>query len=156
MIIGNLNALPLAGLAPALREILSRPACSLAALIAREDGRWQPEGCRWFCTIGPAQTQPRDQRHTEYHLQWADIQVMLTGREIIHAGACPVTQSGDEERKPDLFITNACAHSVAITLSSGDFVVFMPEEPHQALCAADAPSTVRKAVFKVPRDMLEG
>lgn len=31
MIIGNLNALPQAGLPLALRQILSRPECSLAA-----------------------------------------------------------------------------------------------------------------------------
>ena len=79
MIIGHLNALPLAGLPCALSEILRRPECTLAALAARDDGRWQPEGCPWFCHIGPAQTQPQAQRHTEYHHQWADIQVVLDG-----------------------------------------------------------------------------
>lgn len=156
MIIGNLNALPLAGLAPALREILSRPACSLAALSAREDGRWQPEGCRWFCTIGPAQTQPRDQRHTEYHREWADIQVVLAGEEVIYAGSHIDMQPDDEERKPDLYLTSRCDHSVAITLRAGDFALFTPGEPHQALCMVDAPQTIRKAVFKVPREMLPG
>lgn len=42
MIIGNLNALPQAGLPLALRQILNRADCSLAALTAREDGRFQP------------------------------------------------------------------------------------------------------------------
>jgi len=40
-------------------------------------------------------------------------------------------------------------------LRSGDFAVFLPGEPHQALCAVQAPMTVRKAVFKVPRALLE-
>lgn len=35
------------------------------------------------------------------------------------------------------------------------FAVFMPEEPHQALCAIGTATSIRKAVFKVPRDMLE-
>lgn len=39
MIIGNLNALAMAGLPLAIRQLLSRPDCSLDALIAREDGR---------------------------------------------------------------------------------------------------------------------
>lgn len=58
MIVGNLNALPLAGLPPALRQILSLPQATLAALSGRPDGRWQPENCRWYCNIGEAHTQP--------------------------------------------------------------------------------------------------
>lgn len=156
MIIGHLNALPLAGLPSVLREILDRPDCTLAALTARDDGRWQPEGCPWFCHIGPAQTQPQARRHTEYHHQWVDIQVVLSGVEIINAGMQSLAQEGDEERKPDLYIAPGAVHPVSIRLKRGDFAVFLPGEPHQALCAVDAPMTVRKAVFKVPRALLEG
>ncbi|MGZ0750245.1 YhcH/YjgK/YiaL family protein [Kluyvera sichuanensis] len=155
MIIGNLNALAMAGLPLAIRQLLSRSDCSLEALIAREDGRWQPVNGSWFCTIGNAQTQSADQRHTEYHREWADIQVMLSGRELIHAGVQDVGKLDDEERKPDLFITHSATPGVAITLQTGDFALFMPGEPHQALCLVDSPATVRKAVFKVPRDMLD-
>lgn len=156
MIIGNLNALPLAGLPAALRAILSDPACTLAALQAREDGRWQPEGAAWFCNIGPASTQPREQRHTEYHHQWADIQVILDGEELMYAGMIGTAHPDDEQRKPDLYITPHAPTRVAMTLSAGDFAVFLPGEPHQALCAVNAPSVVRKAVFKIPKTMLEG
>lgn len=155
MIIGHLNALPLAGLPPVLRAILERPDCSLTALTARDDGRWQPQGCPWFCHIGPAQTQPEAERHTEYHYLYADIQVVLAGEETIRAGMQSVAQVGDEERKPDLWIAAGAGHPVSITLRSGDFAVFLPGEPHQALCAVNAPMTVRKAVFKVPRALLE-
>ncbi|MCU6671498.1 YhcH/YjgK/YiaL family protein [Enterobacteriaceae bacterium H4N4] len=155
MIIGHLNALPLAGLPPALRQILDRPDCSLAALSARDDGRWQPEDCPWFCHIGPAQTQPEAQRHTEYHHLWADIQVVLVGDETIRAGMQSLAQTGDEERKPDLWIASEAVHPVSIRLGRGDFAIFFPGEPHQALCAVDQPMTVRKAVFKVPRALLE-
>lgn len=155
MIIGHLNALPLAGLPPTLREILDRPDCTLAALSARDDGRWQPEGCQWFCHLGPAQTRPQAERHTEYHHLWADIQVVLSGEETIRAGMQSLAQAGDEERKADLYIAPNAAHPVSITLRRGDFAVFLPGEPHQALCAVEAPLTVRKAVFKVPRALLE-
>ena len=56
MIIGHLNALQTAGLPAALYALLSRPDCSLQALSARDDGRWQPDNAPWFCHIGPAQT----------------------------------------------------------------------------------------------------
>ncbi|NUU66078.1 YhcH/YjgK/YiaL family protein [Enterobacteriaceae bacterium BIT-l23] len=156
MIIGQLKALPVAGLSAYLREILGDPRCHFEALRAREDGRWQPEGVDWYCTIGPATTQPVFLRHTEYHRQWADIQVMLEGAEIIHVGTLPVPDLADEERKPDLFITANARHNVSITLDPGDFAVFFPGEPHQALCAVGEPQTVRKAVFKVPLSKLGG
>lgn len=155
MIIGNLNALSHAGLPAALWDILNDPACTLTALQAREDGRWEPEGASWFCNIGPSSTHPREQRHTEYHHLWADIQVVLEGEERIWAGMLNTGQPSDEQRKPDLYITPQAPDSVAITLKSGDFVVFLPEEPHQALCTVNAPSVVRKAVFKVPKALLE-
>ncbi|SFN56130.1 YhcH/YjgK/YiaL family protein [Izhakiella capsodis] len=155
MIIGHLNALPLAGLPPALFALLSHSDCTLQTLSARDDGRWQRKNAAWFCHIGPAQTQPRAQRHTEYHHQFADIQIVLTGDELIYAGALPVGQPDDEERKPDLFIASGCEPDVAIRLGAGNFAVFYPGEPHQALCAVRAPMTVRKAVFKIPRSMLE-
>lgn len=156
MILGNLNALPQAGLPAVLRDILALPQCSLAALQAHDDGRWQPEQAAWFCTIGPANTQPQAQRHTEYHQLWADIQVLLAGEEMINAGTQYLAQESDEQRKPDLYITTTAVLPVSITLRAGDFAVFLPGEPHQALCAVNEPMTVRKAVFKVPRALLEG
>jgi YhcH/YjgK/YiaL family protein len=155
MIIGNLNALSLAGLPAALRQLLSRTDCSLDSLMVREDGRWQPDNGSWFCTIGHSQTQSPTLRHTEYHREWADIQVILTGCERIRAGTQSVAQADDEERKPDLFITHSCTPTAEITLQAGDFALFMPGEPHQALCMVERPATVRKAVFKIPRDMLD-
>ncbi|RPD99809.1 DUF386 domain-containing protein [Candidatus Pantoea deserta] len=156
MIIGNLLTLSMAGLPAALRAILERDDCTLEALQQREDGYFQPEGVPWFCQIGPAQTQPATQRHTEYHHQYADIQVVLHGNEIINASQQSLAQPGDEERKADLFIAAVRALPVSMLLSTGDFVVFLPGEPHQALCAASQPQTVRKAVFKIPRLLLEG
>lgn len=155
MIVGNLSALPLAGLPPALWQILNRPECSLAALSARQDGRFQPVDAAWFCTIGVAYTQALAQRHTEYHRQWADIQVILSGAERIHAGMVASVAPGDEERKPDLFISQQAPDSVTLLLRAGDFAVFFPGEPHQALCAVASPAAVRKAVFKVPQSLLE-
>ncbi|WP_297197755.1 YhcH/YjgK/YiaL family protein [uncultured Pluralibacter sp.] len=155
MIVGNLDALSQAGLPAVLNAILATEGATLSALKAREDGRWQPDGAQWFCNIGPAQTQHREARHTEYHRQWADIQVILEGSELIYAAATAVMQPDDEERKQDLFITPRTPTGVSIQLGEGDFAVFLPGEPHQALCAVDVPSQVRKAVFKVPKALLE-
>ena len=51
MIIGHLEALPLAGLPPVLYALLSRPDCTLQALSERDDGRWQPDNAPWFARL---------------------------------------------------------------------------------------------------------
>lgn len=150
MITGHLQALELATLPDALRQILTLPACSLDALRAREDGRFQPEGAEWFCTISNANTSPAAERHTEFHRDWLDIQIVLEGEEIIGFDTRNVTGQPATERKPDLFILENPQLSKEILLRSGDFVTFAPGEPHRALCCTDRPAVVRKAVFKVP------
>ncbi|MFD1804082.1 YhcH/YjgK/YiaL family protein [Mixta tenebrionis] len=154
MITGNLNALALAMLPQVLHDLLARPECSLAALQAAPDGRLQPEGASWFCTIGDSETSPAAQRHTEYHRRWLDIQVLLAGEEIIRYDVADVSAAPAEERKPDLFIIAQPTLRQQLHLQPGDFAVFAPGEAHQALCAPDKPARVRKAVFKVPVEML--
>ncbi len=58
MIIGNLQNLSLAGLPAALRAILERDECRLAALQQREDGRFQPADAPWFCRLLIIMTPP--------------------------------------------------------------------------------------------------
>lgn len=150
MIAGNLQALELATLPQVLRQILLLPACSLEALCQREDGRFQPEGAAWFCTVGNANTSPAAQRHTEFHHQWLDIQVVLEGEEIIGFDTRSAIGQPATERKPDLFILEKPNLPNEILLRRGDFVTFAPGEPHRALCCITGPAVVRKAVFKVP------
>lgn len=156
MITGNLQALALATLPDTLYALLARPECALAALQARPNGRWQPEGDSWFCTISDSETAPASQRHTEYHRQWLDIQVLLAGEEIIGYDVADARQIAAEERKPDLFIVEQAQLRQQLHLQPGDFAVFAPGEAHQALCAVGKPARVRKAVFKVSPEMLRG
>ncbi len=154
MITGNLNALPLATLPPALSAILERPELGFDALCAMPDGRYQPAGAAWFVNIGTSMTEPPERRHTEFHRHYLDIQVVLAGEEIIGFDLADARTAAAEERKPDLYIVAAPRLANQIRLRPGDFVTFYPGEAHQALCAAGQPAAVRKAVFKVPRRLL--
>ncbi len=97
MIIGHLNALPLAGLPAALRDILALPQCSLAALQANAmTGAGSQNRLRlvlpYWSGADPA---AGADRHTEYHRLWADIQVVLAGEEHIYAGTHSIWQAGE-------------------------------------------------------------
>ncbi len=56
---------------------------------------------------------------------------------------------------PTSIYVSLAPESVSILLRPGDFAVFYPGEPHQALCAVSTPAPIRKAVFKIPAEMLE-
>ena len=149
MITGNLATLTMATLPSSLHALLSRPEYSFAALLAYDDGKIEPQGENWFCNIGMAQTAPRETRHTEFHRQYLDIQVLLEGKELIYFSCADARQQQAEERKPDLFIVGQPQLPHSLHLQPGDFAVFYPGEAHQALCAVGEPASIRKAVFKI-------
>src|SRR5471030_2295172 len=104
MIAGNLDALSLATLPGALLTILQRPELGLAALRAAADGRYQPADAEWFYSISRVMTEPQAQRHMEYHHEFLDIQVLLSGEEMIGYDVRDADGLAASERKPDLFI----------------------------------------------------
>lgn len=155
MITGNLHYLALASLPDTLLSILSRPEFKPENLKHVPDGRIQPDVGGWFCHIGDTQTAARETRHTEFHRDYLDIQIMLDGEEIIFYDCTDVRQQPAKERKPDLFILEQPNLRQHVHLQPGDFAIFAPGEAHQALCTVSSPCTVRKAVVKVPLKILK-
>ncbi len=154
MICGNLLSLNTAGLPKTFKDILSHPECLFDSLIQSDDGKIQLSDQGWFVNIGPAQTQEQEVRHTEFHHLYADIQVVLEGEEIINYGVVDCSDEEAVEKKPDLLILTNPTLSQSVHLKPGDFAIFMPGEPHQALCMVLEPKQIRKAVFKVPLSIL--
>ena len=149
MIAGNMNNLDLATLPKSLYKILSHPEFNLEKLQSLPDGKYQPRGVTWFCNIGDSQTSPAEVRHTEFHKNYLDIQLILQGEEIINYSLLNASEENAVEKKPDLYILENPKLTNGILLKAGDFATFYPGEPHQALCMAELPATVRKAVFKI-------
>ncbi|ABR75308.1 YhcH/YjgK/YiaL family protein [Actinobacillus succinogenes] len=154
MIAGNMNILQLATLPKSLCEILSHPEFTLEKLQVLPDGKYQPDGTKWFCNVGDFQTSPAETRHTEFHENYLDIQLILKGEEIINYSLTNAIGESAVEKKPDLYILDNPVLTNSILLRAGDFVTFYPGEPHQALCMVKQPDTVRKAVFKVPKEII--
>ncbi|TKK17854.1 YhcH/YjgK/YiaL family protein [Enterobacter cancerogenus] len=154
MITGNLHYLALASLPDALLSILSRPEFKPEMLRRLPDGRLQPTAEGWFCNIGDTQTAERKARHTEFHQDYLDIQIMLDGEEMIYYDCVDARHQPAQERKADLFIPEHPNLRQHVHLQPGDFAIFAPGEAHQALCAVSSPRTVRKAVVKVPLTLL--
>lgn len=156
MIIGNLQNLKLSGLADNLQKIMTSVAPSLADFNQLDDGRIESEDGSWFCNVGNSITENVSVRQTEWHKQYADIQLVLAGEELINCSCKDASGIASFEKKPDLFILDAPELEHSVHLQAGDFALFLPGEPHQALCEVGSSNVVRKAVFKIPLALLGG
>ncbi len=151
MIFGNLVTRHTALLPRRLLSILNEHAPSVEALTRRDDGRHTLEGEDIFLILSQNTTQPAQQRRVEFHRDYLDIQILLEGQEWIGIGPFGWLPPGIPFEKPDAGYVDALPGASHVLLEPGDFAVFYPGEPHQALCTLDRSSAIRKAVIKVHR-----
>ncbi|GBU09410.1 hypothetical protein AwWohl_05480 [Gammaproteobacteria bacterium] len=117
-----------------------------------------------FFMVMDGKTEVRSDRKTEYHHNFADIQLLLKGEEAQGYSSqlysdlktVPPIPQADPTAKPiDLyFIENGYQPNNHVILNVGDFVIFPPTELHQPLCAVNQVCEIKKAVFKVHKDLL--
>ncbi len=153
MIHGNINNLALATLPPSLKSVVSDFCSDFEKVCAIDEGKYEFEN--WFVTISSVMTDHAENRHTEFHREFMDIQLILSGNEIIEYDTLDLSEESSFEKKPDLFILEKPVLRNRVVLSKGEFATFYPGEAHKALCAVGEPSQVKKAVFKIPLSLLK-
>ena len=153
MIHGNINNLELATLPPLLKNIIGGFCADFEKVCAMADGKYEFDN--WFVNITSVMTDHAVNRHTEFHREFMDVQLILSGEEIIAYDSLNLADEPSFEKKPDLFILEKPVLRNRIVLSKGEFLTFYPGEAHQALCAVGEPALVKKAVFKIPLSLLK-
>ena len=96
-------------------------------------------------------TKGRPEGFFETHRKFIDVQVMVTGEElmeVVAAGGLVVAQTYDEAR--DLIKYTDTDTASVVRAQAGDVVVFWPEDAHMPSLMAREPGLVRKTVIKVP------
>ena len=104
-----------------------------------------------FVKILDFTTSPPEAAVLESHRVYADVHVVLDGREAIRvwpAEELSPCQAYDADRDVILYEPPAVA-PVVLDLRPGHFVVFQPQDAHMPALSAGAPARVRKLVFKV-------
>jgi YhcH/YjgK/YiaL family protein len=117
----------------------------------KEVGRYDLENGA-YALVQAYVTKQRAEGKYEAHREYIDVQLILSGREIIaieplavmHQHPCLSPYVPDIE----LFIANDDGEDCL--LEAGDFVILRPEDAHMPGLAADEPSPVRKIVIKIP------
>ena len=85
----------------------------------------------------------------EFHKKYADVQIVLQGREIHHTALRDdvlAIKDFDEQRDIAFFDSLPVGEYL---LEAGRFCIYFPNEPHRSQLATDEPAFVKKVVFKV-------
>ena len=96
-------------------------------------------------------TKPRAEGFFESHRRFIDIQVIVTGTEImevVDVAHAKVRESYNEER--DLIIYLDAQGASSLTMPAGHAAIFFPVDVHMPTLIAGEPTLVRKVVLKVP------
>ncbi|WP_068319069.1 YhcH/YjgK/YiaL family protein [Polycladidibacter hongkongensis] len=150
--LNNLSLIPFAS--PKLLEIIEKAKAFLAE--KPELGRYELEGDQLFIQVIEGTSGPVSEHKSEFHNNYMDIQVLLSGSEKIGWGHMPAGEvTEDYLAEKDLAFTAGIVDEKFIEMAANDFVVFYPGELHRPLCESKAgPKLCRKAIVKVHRDYL--
>lgn len=111
------------------------------------DGKRVIDGENCYYTVSTVKTHAKDVNGYETHRDYADVQVVLSGRERMDAGTDLVERG---PYKPDIQFFDG-RQTASWLAPAGWFVVFFPGEAHEPLIWAEEGKveTVHKVVFKV-------
>lgn len=113
------------------------------------NGRHDVDGEDVYINVSTYETNPlNDDRRFENHRDYIDIQILISGKEIIGFAPMRALDVTDEYR-PDYELFGMVEEFDKVMLTPGKFAVIYPDEPHAPGLAADKPEQVRKMVIKV-------
>lgn len=111
MIYGHWESAGQSGLCNNMLKIIQSKICSFTSLLQAEEGKIdleaEPGVQAAFINIMYGKTDQRDHRHTEIHQQYIDIQLVLTGEELIYYGHPGFDAVVKSNPKPDLYLLDA-------------------------------------------------
>ena len=115
-------------------------------------GRYDVDGDDLYYVVDEYCTRPVEKCRFETHKKYIDVQLMLSGREIV--GYCPddalTTQTPYDEQK-DIEFFDVPKQYAEIDFCQGVLCVFWPQDGHMPGCAAE-PTNIRKIVVKIRID----
>jgi YhcH/YjgK/YiaL family protein len=113
-------------------------------------GRYEIDGARMYALVQEYRTQPKAAKRAEAHVQYIDVQYVLSGAEILGfapAGASAEISEDLTETK-DTTTFSSVAGETDLVLTSGMYAILYPGEIHRPQCMFESESQVRKVVLK--------
>jgi YhcH/YjgK/YiaL family protein len=115
-----------------------------------EDGRHEIDGDNVFALVQSYTTQVASGKQFETHRNYADIQYLAAGDEVIpYAPTGALTAATEYNAERDFMLYTDPRVSTPLRLTPGAFAIFLPHDGHKPGCVFDLPCPVRKVVIKV-------
>lgn len=113
-----------------------------------DSGRYEIDGEKVFLFVQENELCSDTTDEFEFHHHYLDLHLLLAGYEIIRYGNRVKEVRKPYDKKKDIgFVT--CEQSLPFYLDKQNFVLFLPNEPHQPNRFAAKGDKVKKCVVKV-------
>ncbi len=155
MYIGNLTQLDFtSSLSTTLRDIILDVKERIRLPLS--NGKYFVTGDDVFFIVVDDNTQPLELRRSEIHRNYLDVQIVLEGEEVF-GYSLQKFESIEEDLldDKDVAFSERVINEQFVKVTSNEFVIFYPGQPHRPLIAADSgPTSVRKVIVKIHKDFL--
>jgi YhcH/YjgK/YiaL family protein len=115
------------------------------------DGKMEIDGTSLYAIVQRYDSKPIDKCRFETHKKYIDIQMVVSGTEVMEAMK-PELLTVSEPYKPDVefYASPVAGVCCSVVCSAGDALVFFPEDAHRPSIAKDGkPEPIHKIVLKV-------
>ncbi len=113
-------------------------------------GKTEIAGDQVYVNVQDTTARPFETRKYEVHQEYMDLQIDLTGMEMIQIGNSSAMEMVSFDSVKDAG-TVKCHHLTSCIMGPDRFILCMPMEPHKACIAIDENTVIRKCVFKIHR-----
>lgn len=122
------------------------------------DGEYEIDGSDIFARVMTYDTKNIEDAYPEAHKKYIDIQIVLSGKEMVvwyPLEGLQIRTTYDKEQDVAFYEQKSNESSTSI-LTPGHFMVFFPDDGHMPSISADKlPCQVKKVVIKIAVDCIE-
>ncbi|MUK37662.1 DUF386 family protein [Aliivibrio fischeri] len=126
-------------------------------LMKLEEGNHEIDAREFFVNRVNGETRIIEKSLTEVHKDFADVHIVLKGREYIGFSIEPASKTFMDENKfeNDCELKTTSKNEVFITLNEGEFIYFPAGVWHRPMIAINnQPSTLEKVIIKIKQSYL--
>lgn len=119
-------------------------------------GKYPLQGDSVFFSVVEGVTRPLEEQRPEFHRQYIDIHIVLTGEEVIGAGvkglALEMTEPFNDAH--DIGFCARISSETLVHLHPEELAIVFPYELHRPMCTSGTAAPLRKIIVKIDNALL--
>jgi len=125
-------------------------------LVALPVGKHEIQGEDIYVAVNEYETQPREVRRAEAHVEYLDIQYLIRGEELIAYSLLAAENEvlADELAVRDVIFYKTGGPESDLVMTEGMYAIFFPWDVHRPNCTLHETCKVKKAVVKIRMSLL--